>query len=67
MEDITMCTQHLLTRFARSPDDDGLKSSKHVASFTLNSCAWRILINVLVSQNFNVVKNIGCVLKSCES
>ena len=32
MKDITMCTQHLLTRSARRADDDRLKSSKHVAS-----------------------------------
>ena len=43
---IPTCTQHLLTRSARRPDDDRLKRSKHVASCTLNSCAWRILINV---------------------
>ena len=43
-----MRTQHLLTRSAIRPDDDHLKRSKNVASYTLNSCAWRILVNVLV-------------------
>jgi len=28
-------TQHLLTRSVRRPDDDHLKSSKHVASYTI--------------------------------
>jgi len=32
---IPTCTQHLLTRSARRPDDDRLKRSKHVVSYTL--------------------------------
>ena len=32
---IQTCTQHLLTRSVRRPDDNRLKSSKHVASYTI--------------------------------
>jgi len=42
------CVHSVLIQSARRPDDDRLRRTKHVASYTLNSCAWCILVNVLV-------------------
>ena len=56
--EIPTCTQHLLTRSVRRPDDDRLKRSKHVTSYTINSCAWRMLINVLVYSQHIVMPSI---------
>ena len=42
------CVHSVLIQSARRPDDDRLKRTKNVASYTLNSCVFHILVNVLV-------------------